>query len=132
MAHKIKLTVLIVCDDIIAIKEQIAAALERIDGAEAAMVPDVRYQQGQISRRRTRPAASRDPERQNLFSHASLRGGAHGKKDDGHIYTMRARAYLGGALKELTFRGGAEKWEGGYWWSTTSSADGRWNAGGRR
>ena len=48
MAHRIKLSVLIVCDDIIAIKEQIAAALESIDGVEAVMVPDVRYQQGQI------------------------------------------------------------------------------------
>ena len=48
MAHTPKLTVLILCDDIIAIKEQIAAALESIDGVEAVMVPDVRYQQGQI------------------------------------------------------------------------------------
>lgn len=45
MKRKYELHILIVCEDMLAVKEQIAAALEQIDGVEAIMIPDVRYEQ---------------------------------------------------------------------------------------
>lgn len=46
--QKFDVHILIVTDDIIGIKERIKDALERIDGVEAVMVPEVSYRQERI------------------------------------------------------------------------------------